>query len=88
MENRDPSSDIDGLPSNLRMRSCNILLIKLKRVVEDHLKNLPVWMDSVNMEVEMDIKSWKELNEWELIENKREVIVNFKLDVNTVISYS
>lgn len=33
------------------------------------------------------VKSWKESDEWDLIKDKGELIVNFRLDFECIISY-
>lgn len=65
-----------------------ILGLRLKFAVEDHLKKLSVSDGSDSVKVDMDIRSWTESEEWDLILDKKELVVNFRLDFKSVISFT
>lgn len=74
---------INGSPGYPR-----ILALKLERVIEDHFKGLSVSFGSDSVKVDADIKSWTESDEWDLVLDKQELVVNFRFDFKSVISYT
>ena len=63
------------------------LLTILKRKVEEYLGSLQATTGCDNVKVDVEIKSWKESDQWDLIEEEREQVITFRLDFKSVISY-
>lgn len=80
--------DLEPVPLELRCSSSyyghSLLLLQLEALVENHLKTHPATEDHDNVKVDVEVKSWKESDEWDLINDKREFIVNFRLDFKVV----
>lgn len=78
--------DLEAEPPQLKCASSyygnSLLLLQLQALVEDHLKNIPATMDNDNVKVNVEVK--KETDERDLIKDKREFIVNFRLDFKAV----
>ena len=97
MANRHCLSEINGLnlepiPQALKCSSSyykhSLLGLQLQALVRDHLKYHPATVGCDDVKADVEIKSWKESDEWDLINEKREFVVNFRLEFKSVISYS
>lgn len=68
-----------------RFKDCHDLLLStLKCTVEDYF--LQVMDGSDGMKVDEKIKSWSELNEWDLVKGEKKIL-NFSIDFKAVISF-
>lgn len=94
MDNKPPRYVFDGLPrdDNSTIRHCSVdnhlLLMVLKFEVKEHLERLSVTKGCDNVKVDAVIKSWKESDDWDFIKAERKLVVNFRLDFKSVISYT
>ncbi|KMQ88348.1 crp fnr family transcriptional regulator [Lasius niger] len=93
MANQYSLSNLHGLnlePDPIELRGSSsyychgILLLLLQAIVKNHLCNHPATEDQENVKVDVEVKSWKESDEWDLINDKRDFIIHFRLDFKVV----
>nr|AYP41332.1 hypothetical protein [Hirsutella thompsonii] len=75
-------------PPKNSFESSQEIIEHLKILLRSHMKDLAVAQGNNGIKVDAYLKSWKESDNWDLLKGKREVVVEFRLDFKSVISYT